>query len=53
MENSAESFGFRPVHGKIEHVIETMNCVPRPGPKGLGKRSNVREPWDFSISVFA
>lgn len=30
-----------------------MHCVPRPGPKGLGKRSQVRTPWDFSLSVFA
>jgi len=39
--------------GKIERVIEGMNCVPRPGPKGLGNRSKVRTPWDFSLSVFA
>ena len=30
-----------------------MNCVPRPGPKGLGNRSKVRTPWNFSLSVFA
>ena len=30
-----------------------MNCQPRPGAKGLGKRSGVRTPWDFSLSVFA
>jgi len=30
-----------------------MNCVPRPGPKGLGNRNKVRTPWDFTLSVFA
>ena len=30
-----------------------MNCVPRPGPKGLANRRKVRTPWDFSLSVFA
>ena len=34
-------------------LIERMRCVPRPGPKGLGNRSKVRTPWDFSLSVFA
>jgi len=30
-----------------------MNCVPRPGPKGLGKLNKEREPWDFKLSLFA
>ena len=30
-----------------------MNCVPRPGPKGLGNRNKVRTPWNFSLSCFA
>ena len=30
-----------------------MNCVPRPGPKGLGNRNKVRTPWDFRLSCFA
>ena len=34
-------------------MIGNMNCVPRPGPKGLGNRSKVRTPWNFSLSVFA
>ena len=34
-------------------MIDNMNCVPRPGPKGLGNRNKVREPWNFSLSVFA
>ena len=33
--------------------IQKMNCVPRPGPKGLGNRNKVRTPWDFSLSVFS
>lgn len=39
--------------GKIDRHVESMSCVPRPGPKGLGNRSKVRTPWDFSLSVFA
>jgi len=34
-------------------MIANMNCVPRPGVKGLGNRLKVRMPWDFSQSVFA
>ena len=34
-------------------TIRRMNCVPRPGPKGLGNRNKVRTPWDFSLSCFA
>ena len=36
-----------------EEYAARMACVPRPGPKGLGNRSKVRTPWDFSLSVFA
>lgn len=30
-----------------------MNCVPRPGPKGIANRRTVKTPWAFSLSVFA
>ena len=29
-----------------------MNCVPRPSPKELGNRKNIKELWKFSKSVF-
>ena len=34
-------------------MIDNLNAVPRPGIKGLGNREKMREPWDFSLSVFA
>ena len=33
-------------------VIRQMRAVPRPDEKFLGKRDQVRTPWDFSLSCF-
>ena len=50
LEEKADKF-----HGikKIDRMIENMNCVPRPGPKGNGPRNKARMPWDFKLSVFS